>query len=213
LAFTLLLCYHFYLYSRFFRVPVVGWVEMEQRIRKLEQDIQRLKAAYDQYFVGVERKPPDKLAESVAREVRTLTATVISNTALRFRAQQAISRYQTYHTYWQKNLRDIEEGRKPRRRVTGKATVIPAAGSAGVFEMSTSKAERREMERLFSALAREYRRVGNGKAPDMSRMRQALEQQTKTIREKYGSEKVAFRVVNEDGKVKIKASPVNREKT
>jgi hypothetical protein len=185
---------------------------MEQRIRKLEQDIQRLKAAYDQYFVGVERKPPDKLAESVAREVRSLTATVISNTALRFRAQQAIFRYQTYHTYWQKNLRELEEGRKPRRRVKGRGVVISEEGAVGVFEVSTSKAERGEMERLFSALAREYRRVGNGKAPDMSRMRQALEQQTRTIREKYGSEKVAFKVVTEDGKVKIKASPVSREK-
>jgi len=99
---------------------------MEERIRRLEQDIIKLKAAYDQYFSGIERRPPDKLAQKVAREVRTLTSTVMTNTALRFRNQQAISRYNTYFQYWQRNLRDLEEGRKPKRRVTG-TTATPAA--------------------------------------------------------------------------------------
>ena len=92
---------------------------MEERIRRLEQDIIKLKAAYDQYFAGIERRPPDQLAAKVAKEVRTMTATVMTNTALRFRSQQAISRSNTYLQYWQRNLRDLEEGRKPRRRVTG----------------------------------------------------------------------------------------------
>lgn len=184
---------------------------MESRISKLESDIQKLKTAYDQYFAGVERKTPDKLAATVAREVRTLTATVINNTALRFRAQQAISRYQVYLSYWQKNLKDLEDGKKPRRRAMGSAAVQKSA--PGVFEVSTTKADRGEMEKLFSALSREYRRTGLGKTPDMGKMRRALEDQTKAIREKYGSERVAFRIVNEDGKVKIKASPVNKGKT
>ncbi|UCG38775.1 MAG: hypothetical protein JSV00_00635 [bacterium] len=184
---------------------------METRILKLEQNIQRLKTVYEQYFAGVERRPPDKLAETVAREVRSLTATVINNTALRFRAQQAISRYNTYLSYWQKNLRDLEEGRKPKRRVTGGA--VPEESPTGVFEVSTSRSERSEMEKLFSALSREYRKIGNGKTPDMAKVRKALEDQTKAIREKYGCEKVAFRVVNEGGKVKIKAAPAERRKT
>lgn len=183
---------------------------MESRIKKLENDLQKLKTAYDQYFAGVERKTPDKLAETVAREVRSLTATVINNTALRFRAQQAISRYQVFLTYWQKNLKDLEDGKKPRRRAMGPA---PEAHTApGVYEVSTAKVQRGEMEKLFSALAREYRRTGTGKTPDMGKIRKALEDQTKTIRERYGSERVAFRIINEDGKVKIKASPVNKER-
>ena len=38
---------------------------MEDRIRRLEHDIQRLKVAYDQYFSGIERRPPDMLADKV----------------------------------------------------------------------------------------------------------------------------------------------------
>jgi len=190
---------------------------MEQRVLRLEQDIIKLKAAYDQYFAGIERRPPDKLAEKVAREVRTLTSTVMTNTALRFRNQQAISRYNTYFQYWQRNLRELEEGRKPMRRVVGSAA-IPEANkaaeekSSGVFEVSTSNSNKGEMDKLVSALNREYQSLGNGKTPDMNKVRSALEQQTKAIREKYGSEKVAFKVVKKDGKVTIKAGPADRRK-
>ncbi|MDF1527230.1 MAG: MXAN_5187 C-terminal domain-containing protein [bacterium] len=195
---------------------------MEQRVRRLEQDIMKLKAAYDQYFAGIERRPPEKLAQKVAREVRILTSTVMTNTALRFRNQQAISRYNIYQQYWQRNLRELEEGRKPIRRVVPPAPVPEATPgttqslegeASGVFEVSTQTSNKGEMDKLFSALTREYKSIGNGKTPDMEKVRSALEQQTKAIHEKYGSEKVAFKVINKDGKVTIKAGPADRRKT
>jgi len=186
---------------------------MEERVRRLEQDIVKLKAAYDQYFAGIERRPPDKLAEKVAREVRTLTSTVMTNTALRFRTQQAISRYNVYHQYWQRNLRELEEGRKPKRRIKeGAAPASPEEVTSEVYEISTTSTDRADMDKLFSALSREYQRLGKAKTPDMEKVRNALEQQTKTIREKYGSEKVAFKVVSDGGKVTIKAGPADRRK-
>ena len=185
---------------------------MEERIRRLEQDIMKLKAAYDQYFAGIERRPPDQLAARVAKEVRTLTSTVMTNTALRFRTQQAISRYNTYHQFWQRNLRDLEEGRKPKRRVTA-ATSAPKEEAAAVYEISSGSENKEEMDKLFLALTREYQRVGNGKAPDMQKVRNALEQQTRAIRDKYGSDKVAFKVSSEGGKVTIKAGPADRRKS
>lgn len=191
---------------------------MEERVRRLEQDIIKLKTAYDQYFSGIERRPPEKLAVKVTRDVRILTSTVMTNTALRFRAQEAISRYNTYSQYWQRNLREIEEGRKPKRRITSAAatpatTEAPGETIVGVYEVSTQSNDPGEMDKLFSALSQEYQRLGNGKTPDMKKVRSALEQQTKAIREKYGSKKVAFKVVKEGGKVKIKAGPAGRRKT
>ena len=186
---------------------------MEERIRRLEQDIMKLKAAYEQYFAGIERRPPDKLAQKVAKEVRTLTSTVMTNTAQRFRTQQAISRYNTYHQFWQRNLRDLEEGRKPRRRVTPAAVSGAGEETEGVYEVSTGERSKEEMDRLFTALTREYKQAGNGKVPDMDKVRNALNKQAETIRKKYGSDKVAFKVVNEGGKVTIKAGPADRRKT
>lgn len=185
---------------------------MEQRIRRLEQDIMKLKAAYDQYFTGIERRPPDQLASKVAREIRILSSTVMTNTALRFRAQQAISKYNTYLQYWQRNLRELEEGRKPKRRIAATASADPEESTVGVFEVSTSGTNREGMDTLFSALSREYELLGNGKTPDMAKVRIALEEQAEAIREKFGSEKAIFKVINEDGKVTIKAGPADRRK-
>jgi len=187
---------------------------MEERIRRFEQDIIKLKTAYEQYFAGIERRPPEKLASKVAKEARTLTSTVITNTALRFRSQQAISRYNTYLQFWQRNLRDLEEGRKPRRRVTPSSPAAAAEETApGVFEISTSNADKKDMDKIFSALKKEYQRIGGSKTPDMKKVQSALEQQTKVIREKYGSERVVFKVTSEGGKVTIKAGPADRRKS
>jgi hypothetical protein len=137
----------------------------------------------------------------------------MTNTALRFRTQQAISRYNTYFQYWQRNLRDLEEGRKPMRRVHPASTAaVPEGAPGGVYEVSTGS-NKAEMDKLFSALAQEYKRVGNGKIPDMEKVRSAIDQQTRAIQKKYGSEKVAFKIGSEGGKVTIKAGPADRRKS
>ena len=185
---------------------------VEQRIRKLEGDIIRLKTDYEQYFLGLAKMPPERLAAAVAREVRSLTATRITNTALRFRTQQAISKYNSYLQYWTRNLKDMEEGRTPSRRLThGAAASNGASETSGRLEISTSGVERKRMDSFLRKLAAEYSKAGNGKAPDLEKLRQVVEQQNKVIREKYHVEVVSYRVVNEDGKVKLKAAPVKKE--
>ncbi|MBN2720018.1 MAG: hypothetical protein JXR72_02820 [Proteobacteria bacterium] len=184
---------------------------MEARIRKLEKDIDQLKKAYERYFSGVERLAPEKLAASVAREVRSFTGTVISNTALRFRVQQAIARYQTYLAYWQKTMKELEEGKKPRRRL-GEKPAATAPEGEDTLEMTDAGAGKGKIEGFYAALTREYERAGMKKVPGMDRVQVALEDQMKVIREKFACEKVVFKVVSEDGKVRIKASPSRRSK-
>ena len=93
------------------------------------------------------------------------------------------------------------------------SAALPDKEENGVYEISTSFENKEEMDKLFSALTREYQRVGSGKAPDMEKVRNALEQQTQAIRDKYGSEKVTFKVSTEGGKVTIKAGPADRRKS
>jgi len=184
---------------------------MEAKITKLEKDIEQLKKAYERYFSGVERLAPERLAASVAREVRSFTGTAITNTALRFRVQQAIARYQTYLTYWQKTLKELEEGKKIRRRLGEKtAETFPEGGDT--LEMTASGAGKGSMEQFYAALTREYKRAGMKKVPEVRRVQVALEDQMKAIRERFSCEKVVFKVVSEDGKVRIKASPSRRSK-
>jgi len=184
------LCYHF---------------RMEERVKILESDIQRLKTQYDQFFLGVQKIPPEKLARDVAREIRLLSTANVTNTATKFRIQQVVSRYNTFLSYWQRNLRDIEDGRVPRRKG---AAADPTGSNGDVIAISSPDVDREQMDRLFRALNREYRRIGSDTAPEMSMIRRMVQKQTADLKKKYGCQKVAYKVVSEEGKVKIKASPV-----
>jgi hypothetical protein len=42
----------------------------------------------------------------------------------------------------------------------------------------------------------------------MSKVRRMVQKQTHDLKKRYGCEKIGYRVVSEEGKVKIKASPV-----
>ena len=178
---------------------------MEERAKILENNIQRLKTQYDQYFLGVQKIPPEKLARDVAREIRLLSTASVTNTALKFRIQQLVSRYNTFLSYWQRNLRDIEDGRVSRR----KGTTADSTGANGdVIAISSPEADREQMDKLFRALNREYRRAGSETAPEMSKVRKMVQKHNRELKEKYGCAKVGYKVVNEEGKVKIKASPI-----
>ncbi len=178
---------------------------MEERVKILENDIHRLKTQYDQYFMGVQKLPPEKLARDVAKEIRLMSTTSVTNTALRFRIQQIVSRYNTFLNYWQRNLREVEEGRVPRRK--GAAADLNDAND-DIIEISSPEVDRDQMDKLFQALTREYRKIGSETTLEMSKVRRMVQKQTRELKEKYGCEKIGYRVVSEEGKVKIKASPV-----
>ncbi len=182
---------------------------MEDRVRQFESDIQTLKTRYDQYFLGVLKRPPEKLAGDVAREVRRFSTVTINNTALRFRVQQAVSRYNIFLQYWQRNLRDIEEGKTPRRRrVVNDGEPL----QSGVIEISSPEEDREQMNSLFMVLDRTYRKNTGRPGPTIASVRKMVSNQTRMIREKYSCDRVAYRVEYKDGKVRIKAAPVGMKR-
>ncbi len=83
---------------------------METLIEELETRVDRLRALYEQYFIGIERLEPGVPRKDVERRFYVLRRTQIRNTALRFRFQNVLLRYNTYQTYWIRICRQIEEG-------------------------------------------------------------------------------------------------------
>ncbi len=178
---------------------------MKNRVQKLESSINQLKAQYDQYFLGVLKAPPAKLADEVAREVRFLTSKKMQSTALQFKLQQIIARYNTYLNFWQRSIRDLEEGRTTRRKDKGAAA---AKAREGVFQVSSIDSDKVQVESLYRKLTSEYREAGKKQVPGLPKVREMVKQQTDLIKQKFNCDTVEYRVVVEEGKVKIKANPV-----
>lgn len=84
--------------------------EIEQKINELEKDIDRLHALYNQYFMGIEKVEPSIPRQNLDRKINMLRREQIKNTAMRFRLQMQIQKYNTQSTYWNRICRQIENG-------------------------------------------------------------------------------------------------------
>jgi hypothetical protein len=84
--------------------------EMAQEVDVLDDELDRLRTLYEQYFQGIERLEPFHLRDNIKRRINVLHTTNIRNTALRFRVQQLVAKFNSYHNYWQRVTKQIEEG-------------------------------------------------------------------------------------------------------
>lgn len=107
--------------------------EIEEHITELESRVDRLRALYEQYFMGIEKIEPQVARKDVERRVQVLRREQIRNTAQRFRFQMILQRYNTFQTYWLRTCREIEEGTYKRhvmhaRAKFGEAREVPKWG-------------------------------------------------------------------------------------
>jgi hypothetical protein len=88
----------------------VDSAEIETLVGELETRVDRLRSLYEQYFMGIEKMPPAVPHKDCERRIQLLRKEQIRNTAVRFRFQMIIQRYNTYQSHWARICRQIEEG-------------------------------------------------------------------------------------------------------
>jgi hypothetical protein len=84
--------------------------ELEGECQKLEDELEALKAKYEQYFLGVERKEPVRWREELRKRVLRVKEAFTRNTGLRFRLHSLHARYLSYERLWMRSAREREEG-------------------------------------------------------------------------------------------------------
>ena len=85
-------------------------IDVESVINDLERKMGRLRVIYDQYFLGIEKRPPLTLQKEVVRLVRVLERVNIRQTSLKFRYRSLVQKFQSYRSYWMRTVREIENG-------------------------------------------------------------------------------------------------------
>src|SRR5580658_3373523 len=127
----------------------------------LETAVDRLRSLYEQYFMGFEKMEPAVPRKDVDRKIHALRKEHFRNTALRFRFQMILQRYNTYQTHWQRIIREIESGTYKRhvlraeRRFGGNTAPVsrrpPALPQPGAEVQRDLAAELAELDRDFDA--------------------------------------------------------------
>jgi hypothetical protein len=77
---------------------------------EIEGEIAALRAKYEQYFLGIERKPPSKEHESLKKKVASLRNTFVRQVAVKFRVDAVTQKLITYERLWTRTLQEIEAG-------------------------------------------------------------------------------------------------------
>ena len=96
---------------------------LAEELEDLDRKLSRLRVLYEQYFIGVEKRPPTMQHNDVNRMVQKISNYTIRKTSHKFRFQALMQRYNVHRAYWIRVCREIEEGRykNHRRKVSNRS--------------------------------------------------------------------------------------------
>ena len=205
-------------------------MEPIEYINLLEQKLAELKVIYDKYFAGVEKREPMKERTDVQRLVRQLGSLHLTNTALKFKKNSLISQFNTYSRYWDRILKQIEDGTYSRDLFKmdlkyGKTTTAPTTspgsspppstpppkmkGTSSPSSPSTPPPKKgKEFEDVYRALVTTKMKLGETTQNlNYNALSANLKKQSDVIKKKYSVSRVDFMVEEKNGKAVIKAVP------
>jgi hypothetical protein len=192
--------------------------ELEASCQAAEEELEELKARYDQYFLGIERREPNRWREELRKKVLRLKEAFTRNTGLKFRIQALHARYLSYERLWLRAAREKEEGTyrrdlfkarlRGRRDEAPPPAAAPAAPAAKPPPPAAAGLSETEMRALYNA----YFAAKITCREDVSRLTyeavaRTVAKQIPELVTRYKAKRVEFRVEVKDGKAVLKAIP------
>ncbi|MDE0886136.1 MAG: hypothetical protein OSB70_11445 [Myxococcota bacterium] len=176
---------------------------LEEELQTLEIKLKRLKIDYEHYFLGKQPREPINLRTEVQKQFARHSGEPIRNTALRFRYNSLNSRFQAFKRQWDSILRQIDAGTYKRHVFRANLAESARANS----KAASPQAKTNPRASLFD----EYRKAAQACGQDVAgltadRLATAIARQEAELKNRLGCERVSFRVVVSNGKVKVKAS-------
>jgi hypothetical protein len=194
-------------------------IKQDEELDKLEEDIRRLKNKYDQFFTGIIKVPPSFERHQVESYIHELNKLKIRDNARRFRLSTMLSRYNQYREMWGRKMREREEGpldfRRRQAAMSGPASPPPPPSIARVtssqsdpYVKMTPGANGEQIRSLYAQIEQEHQKLGKAPNVTLEQLASMVQKQSESLRAKYNVNTVAFRVETIDGKVKLKAKPL-----
>lgn len=192
-------------------------IKQDDELDKLEEDIRRLKNQYDLFFAAIVKVPPSFMRHQVEAYIHDLNRIKMRDNARRFRFNTVLSRYNQYREMWARRMREREEGPLDYRRRQA-AMTAPAADRIAPPPVTSSPADPyvkmtpgsngEQVRKLYDEITRAHVELGKLSNVTLDQLTTMVQKQTELVRSKYNVSTVAFRVETVDGKVKLKAKPL-----
>jgi len=196
-------------------------IKQDDELDKLEEDIRKLKNKYDQFFAGIQKVPPSHERHLVEVYIHELSRQKIRDNARRFRLSTVLSRYNQYREMWGRKMREREEGpmdfrrrraalnqpSEPQHRERAAAPRVTSSESDPYVKL-VAGSNGEEIRRIYEKIEKEQQKLGKQPGVTFDQLRNMIEKQSEAVRARYNVNAVAFRVDVVDGKVKLKAKPI-----
>lgn len=196
----------------------------DEELEKLEEDIRILKNKYDQFFAGISKWPPMTDRRNVEIYIHEMNKQKMRDNTRRFRFNTLLTRFNQYRELWARRMREREEGPVDFRRrqaamtepldppppapppATLRPPVTSEAGDPYVKMTRGSNGD--QLKRLYDEIEKEHLKLGRPATVTFEQLTAMVQKQSEMVRTKYQVDSVAFRVDVVDGKVKLKAKPL-----
>ena len=201
-------------------------IKPDEELDQLEEDIRRLKNKYDQFFTGIVKIPPSFDRHQVEGSIHEISKQKMRDNTRRFRFNTILSRYNQFREMWARKMREREEGPLDFRmrqkmmnapppevappRKSGQHPAQPRVTSEGAdpYVKMAPGANGEQIRRLYALIEQEHVKLGKPPNVTLEQLAVMVQKQSDTLREKYHVNSIAFRVETIDGKVKLKAKPL-----
>lgn len=182
-----------------------GRGQITELLNQFDNDLKALEIAYEQYFLGTEKRAPEQQRQKITLRMRKVITYYIPQTDLRFRLQSISSRFNSYCGYWDRIQREIDEGRYERHtsRIQRHASTTPSAQ-----DFAEARPTADPVDNLYEKLVDAHQSC-QLRPPNREQVVSFLAKQGKAIKERFGDTPVDFVVVTEAGKPKIKVRAKN----
>lgn len=189
---------------------------VDEELDELDQGVKRLRVEYDQFFLGILKRPPTTLQGRVQKIIVKYANQNLRKTHQKFRFNQLNSKFQVYRQQWGRTIRQIEAGTykghrfkaalHERERTVATKPGTPLPESVDTPAPTTKAAP---MDQLYDALLAARKRAGeSGPDPDRAKVSDLVRKQTAALRAKHPGAKVRFRVAVDGKRAKLVASIV-----
>jgi len=180
---------------------------VEEQLKRLEEDIRRLKVEFDIYFNGASKRPPYDTKGRVETMFKRLSDDRSLTFAQRYLLNSLTARYTAFRELWRRTMQGREEGRDAAAtaRASARDEAIHTQSSA-TFVCDDAHRDVPTVKQLYDALIEAKMRCGEP-TEDLSfpRFHHLIASKTDKLKERLGCDRVRFSIDVEGGHVSFKA--------
>ncbi len=180
---------------------------VDEQLKRLDEDIRRLKIEFDIYFNGAAKRPPYDTKSRVETMFKRLGDDRSLSYAQRYLLNSLTARYTSFRELWRRTMQGREEGRDAAAaaRATARAEASELESSVN-FVCDDAHRDVPTVRQLYDALIEAKMKCGEP-TEDLSfpRFHHLVATKSDTLKERSGCDRVRFSIDIEGGRVSFKA--------